>query len=380
MDELTPARNVKRALFRLVYASLMMFVVTGCTGVSYYAQSLQGHVEIMAARKSVTGLVDNPTTPEPLRARLAEASAIRQFATDNLGLPENNSYRSYVDIGRDYVTYAVFAAPEFSLAPMTWCVPLYGCVPYRGYFSRATAANTAAGLKSQGLDVYLSGVTAYSTLGWSSDPLLSTMLRQDETYLAALIFHELAHQRVYVSGDSAFNESFAVAVERTGVKAWLGRTGNRAGLRRYEADLRRSDDFHALVAQARAELARIYDEPCSIESKRTEKTAAIERLRKRYRQMRDGRWGGYRGYDAWFDAPINNAKLAATTVYSDHRRSFACSTCVRAIIPGSMRRFGGSVHWVGISGTMRSGPRMDVGPVAGPCSGGRWYGGTFDVP
>jgi len=309
-------------VFRLIAASVIVFVVTGCTSVPYYAQSLRGHVEIMAARKSVAGLIDSPSTPEPLRTRLEEASAVRQFAIDGLGLPDNNSYRSYVDIGRDYVTAAVFAAPEFSLAPMTWCVPVYGCVPYRGYFSREDAVETAAGLKSQGLDVYVSGITAYSTLGWSSDPLLNTMFRQDETYLAALIFHELAHQRVYVSGDSAFNESFAVAVEQTGVKKWLRHTGNLAGLRRYETDIARSDDFHALVAEARSDLAKIYGESGSAESMRTAKTNAIERLRKRYRQMRDGRWGGYRGYDAWFDAPINNAKLAATTVYSDQVPAF----------------------------------------------------------
>jgi predicted aminopeptidase len=322
MDELTLAQNVKRALFRLIAASMMMSVVTGCTSVSYYAQSLQGHVEIMAARKSVAGLIDNPATPEPLRTRMEEASAIRQFATDSLGLPDNNSYRSYVDIGRDYVTVAVFAAPEFSLAPRTWCVPVYGCVPYRGYFSQEAAVDTAAGLKSQGLDVYVSGVTAYSTLGWSSDPLLNTMLRQDETYLAALVFHELAHQRVYVSGDTAFNEAFAVAVEQTGVKRWLRESGNLAGLRRYEADLKRSDDFHALVAEARSDLAQIYVGSQTVEKKRAGKAAAIERLRWRYRQVRDRRWGGYRGYDAWFDAPINNAKLAATTVYSDQVPAF----------------------------------------------------------
>lgn len=344
---------------------MMMSVVTGCTSVSYYAQSLQGHVEIMAARKSVAGLIDNPTTPEPLRTRMEEASAIRQFASDSLGLPDNNSYRSYVDIGRDYVTVAVFAAPEFSLAPMTWCVPVYGCVPYRGYFSREAAAETAAGLKSRGLDVYVSGIIAYSTLGWSSDPLLSTMLRQDETYLAGLIFHELAHQRVYVSGDSAFNEAFAVAVETTGVKRWLRHSGNLAGLRRYEAENRRIDEFHALVAQARSELARIYSEPGSIERKRTAKAAAIERLRKRYRQMRDGRWGGYRRYDAWFDAPIDNAKLAATTVYSDQVPAFLR---LFDLCSGDYPRFYAAVRRIG---ALDKDQRDDALKAANGCGAGR---------
>lgn len=291
--------------------------MTGCTGISYYAQSLQGHAKIMTSRQNIQKLIVDPSTPEPLRARMESASAIRQFATDGLALPDNSSYRSYVDIGREAVTWAVFAAPEFSLTPQTWCFPVFGCVPYRGYFSEKVAAETAAELQQQGLDVYVSGVTAYSTLGWSSDPLLSTMLGQDETYLASLIFHELAHQRVYVNGDSAFNEAFAVAVETSGVRKWLREAGDTDGLRRYEAGRKRGAEFLALISQTRDELALVYSGSDAPELKRSGKAAAIERLRSRYRKARDGRWGGYRGYDAWVDAPINNAKLAATSVYSD---------------------------------------------------------------
>ncbi|WP_417418948.1 aminopeptidase [Hoeflea sp.] len=296
--------------------------LTGCIGPGYYAQSLKGHVEVMAARRDVAKLIADPATPEPLRARIRAASAIRQFASDALDLPDNASYRSYVDIGRDYVTWAVFAAPEFSLVPRVWCFPVFGCVPYRGYFSKQSAVRTAAELEREGFDVHVSGVTAYSTLGWSSDPLLSTMFLRDKTYLAALVFHELAHQRVYINDDTAFNEAFAVAVETTGVKTWLRAAGDQAGLRRYEAGLKRSGDFVALVARTKSELAKIYAGPGSATQKRVAKSAAIDRLRAHYRQMRDASWGGYRGYDGWFDAPINNAKLAATSVYSDQVPAF----------------------------------------------------------
>jgi len=296
--------------------------MAGCTTVSYYAQSLNGHVQIMAARQNVDRLISDTSTAEPLRTRMTTARNIRQFASDELDLPDNASYRSYVDIGRDYVTWAVFAAPEFSLAPRVWCFPVFGCVPYRGYFSKTTAISTARELEQEGLDVYVSGVTAYSTLGWSSDPLLSTMFAGDKTYLAALVFHELAHQRVYVNDDTAFNEAFAVAVETTGVRTWLRAAGDEAGLRRYEAGLRRSADFVGLVARTRSELARTYAGPDSAEGKRAAKSAAIEQLRSRYRHMRDTRWGGYSGFDSWFEAPINNAKLAATSVYSDQVPAF----------------------------------------------------------
>ncbi|MER9774833.1 aminopeptidase [Mesorhizobium sp. M0220] len=330
--------------FRSVAAMIVMSGVAGCTSISYYAQSLKGHVEIMAARQDVGELIDNPSTPGTLRARMASASAIRQFAIDELALPDNNSYRSYVDVGRDAVTWAIFAAPEFSLTPRTWCFPVFGCVPYRGYFSKRSAIETAVELQRQGLDIYVTGITAYSTLGWSSDPLLSTMLSQDETYLAGLVFHELAHQRVYVHDDSSFNEAFAVAVETTGVRKWLRATGDTAGLRRYEADRKRRAEFLVLVSQTRDELRHVYDDDVTSEQNWAAKKAAIERLRTRYRQMRDRRWGGYRGYDAWFDAPINNAKLAATSVYSDRVTAFLR---LFDLCSGDYPRFFASVRRIG---------------------------------
>ncbi|UVK47582.1 aminopeptidase [Mesorhizobium sp. AR07] len=325
-------------------AVIMAALATGCTSISYYAQSMEGHVQIMAARENVGKLIHDPSTPEALRARLTSANAIRRFATDELALPDNSSYRSYVDIRRDDVTWAVFAAPQFSLTPRTWCFPVFGCVPYRGYFSRKSATETAAELHGQGLDVYVTGITAYSTLGWFSDPLLSTMLRQDDTYLASLIFHELAHQKIYVNGDSAFNEAFAVAVETSGVRKWLRATGNRAGLRRYELDRRRKADFLGLVSKTRDELRQVYESSGNAEQMAAAKAAAIDRLRTRYRQMRDKRWVGYRGYDAWFGSQINNAKLAATAVYGEQVPAFLR---LFDLCSGDYPRFYASVRRIG---------------------------------
>lgn len=307
---------MQRIMSRVILLLLLASALTGCS-VSYVAQSLKGHLEIMAARQNVDKLIGAPSTPEALRVEMASASAIRQFASDHLDLPDNASYRSYVDIGRDYVTLAVYAAPEFSLVPQVWCFPVFGCVPYRGYFSRDAAVKTARALQQEGLDVHITGITAYSTLGWTSDPLLSTMFVADKTYLAGLVFHELAHQRVYINDDTAFNEAFAVAVETTGVRKWLSAADDAAGLARYEAGLKRNADFIALVAETRGELARIYARSGSVAHKRAAKAAAIERLRTRYRQMRDRDWGRFRGYDRWIDTPINNAKLAAMSVYNN---------------------------------------------------------------
>lgn len=316
------AGRMKRAYLRLLAVLGMVAGLAGCASVSYYAQSLNGHMNIMAARRDVGKLIGDPSTSPALRGRLETARNIRQFAIDELDLPDNDSYRDYVDVGRDYVTLAVYAAPEFALAPHVWCFAVFGCVPYKGHFSERSAVEEAAGLKRQGLDVHVAGVIAYSTLGWSSDPLLNTMLGDDEAYLAGTVFHELAHQRVYIEGDTSFNEAFAVAVETTGVEKWLRTGGDAAGLRRYAAGRKRQADFLALVAQTREELGRVYQSAETEERKRTAKAEAIERLRERYRRVRDGRWGGYRGYDGWFDAPINNSKLAATAVYSDRVPAF----------------------------------------------------------
>lgn len=311
-------------------AAILLSALQGCTDISYYTQSLNGHIKIVSARQPVEKLIGDPSRPYALRAQMALASEIRRFATDELALPDNSSYRSYVDTRRDFVTYAVFAAPEFSLNARTWCFPVFGCVPYRGYFSEKAATEFAAETRRQGLDVHVAGITAYSTLGWFSDPLLNTMFRHDETFLAGLVFHELAHQRVYVPGDSAFNEAFAVAVETTGVRKWLKARADRAALLRYEASQKRAGDFLALVSEARNELSAVYGGSGGEEQKRAAKAAAIENLRLRYRRMRDEHWGGYAGYDAWFDGPINNAKLAATAVYKELVPSFvrlfeACS-------------------------------------------------------
>lgn len=313
-----------KAIFSL---KLLMLVTQGCTGVGYYAKSLNGHIDVLNARESVDELRRTTDTPASLRARMDSAAAIRQFAIDELGLPDNASYRSYVALDRDYVTMAVFAAPEFSGTPKTWCFPVFGCVPYRAYFDERDAQNLATDLRDQGYDVHLSGVPAYSTLGWTPDPLLSTMFRFGETYTASVVFHELAHQEVYIRNDTSFNEAFAVAVEIEGTKAWLAARLGAAAVADYEASLKRRDEFGQLVGKARANLNTLYAATMSDDEKRAAKAAAIEQLRADYRTMRDTKWGGFSGYDGWFDGPINNAKLALVGVYGDlvgdFRRLFA---------------------------------------------------------
>ncbi|MEO0920891.1 MAG: aminopeptidase [Pseudomonadota bacterium] len=303
--------------FLLTLLAVSLFSLQACVGLGYYAETANGHLELLAAREPVDDIRDNPSTPEPLRAQMAKAAQMRQFAVDVLKLPDNASYKSYVDVERGYVSVAVFAAPEFSLKPATWCFPIFGCVPYRAFFWEDNARDLAQELREQGLDVYVTGVTAYSTLGWTPDPLLNTMLDYGDTHLAAVMFHELAHQQVYVRNDSAFNEAFAVAVEIEGVKKWFRSKGDTKALVEYERSRERQRDFLDLLDATRLALLDIYQSAENEAAKRAAKAMAIKTMRERYYRIRDGKWRGFDGYDGWFARPVNNAQLAASGIYND---------------------------------------------------------------
>src|SRR5688572_22417199 len=231
-----------RGISRVLLVLLAAGALSGC-GTMYLVQAARGQMQLMNERRPIPQVVADPDTSETLRAKLMEVGAARDFASEVLGLPENGSYRSYADLGRSYVVWNVVATPEFSVEPKRWCFPVAGCVAYRGYFSEAAAKKFAAKLRSQGYDVVVGGVPAYSTLGRFADPVLNTMLGYGDVDLAAIIFHELSHQVVYIPGDSAFNEAFAVAVEQAGLQRWLAFRGRSGELERYKARADRQLDY-----------------------------------------------------------------------------------------------------------------------------------------
>ena len=296
--------------FVVIFGALLF--LHGC----YYLQAVRGQIELLSKREPVEELLADPATPPELRARLELARDIRAFASDELDLPDNDSYTTYVDLGRPYAVWNVVAAAEFSVKPVVWCFPFAGCLPYRGYFSEDGAHEFAAAYRDDGYDVRVSGVTAYSTLGWFADPLLNTMFRYGDLQLAAIVFHELAHQQLYVDDDTAFNEAFATVVEEEGVRRWVEARGKPELLEQYRASEDRALRFAELLREARAELAALYESELSAERMRVEKAAVFERLRERYTRVRDDEWGGYAGYDAWFARDLNNADLAAVATYN----------------------------------------------------------------
>jgi predicted aminopeptidase len=292
-------------------------LLAGCTTVGYYNQAAQGHLALMASARPVADWVADPATPEALRERLLRANEIRRFAAESLGLPDNRSYTAYADLQRPAAVWNVFATPELSLELKTWCYPVLGCASYRGYFERADAEAMAAELQAAGYDVNVAPVPAYSTLGWFNDPLLNTFIYAPDVELARLVFHELSHQVVYARDDTVFNESFATAVEREGVRRWLAAHGDDRQRAAWAAYTQRRGDFLALLLAQRRRLDEIFKSDATVEDKRAAKAAVFDDLRGQYRILRDERWNGFAGYDRFFDRPLTSAHLAAVGAYND---------------------------------------------------------------
>lgn len=312
---------------RWLGALLLAGAVSGCRVPGFYGQAFHGQTEILLKQRSLDRVLKADETEADRKMRLELVLELREFAERELNLPAGGHYLRYVELDRDYVLWNVFAAPRFSLEPREWRYPLVGRLSYRGYFDERMARRYAARLERRGYDVYVGGVEAYSTLGWFSDPVLSTFIENDKTDLAELIFHELAHQRLFVKGDTDFNESFATAVAREGVRRWLVAGGRTAELREYKADLQRDRSFIALLLELRANLESLYETADSWKqdggwtaARKAElearKKALIADLETSYEALR-ATWNGKANYDAWFDQPINNARLNTVATYFD---------------------------------------------------------------
>jgi predicted aminopeptidase len=297
--------------------ALGVAAVAGCTTLSYYGQAVSGHLEVMQRTQPIEARLADASTPPELRAKLARVLAMREFASRELGLPDNGSYRGYADLERPYVVWNVFAAPEFAIEPRPSCFLVVGCVSYRGYYSRDAAEGFGAALRAEGFDVFVYGVPAYSTLGWFDDPVLNTFVRYPDAELARLIFHELAHQLVYARDDTMFNESFAVAVEEEGVKRWMAAHATEAERASYEQGRERRAEFVRLVLRYRERLEAFYREPLPVEAKRAGKARLLAEMEAEYRELRDRRWDGWAGYDRWFEKGVNNAQLASVATYEE---------------------------------------------------------------
>ncbi len=307
-----------RLLHRTFRLSLLLILCSGLAG-CYYLQAANGQWQVLRKREPIAEILADESTPAELADRLRLVQAAREFSIAELSLPDNGSYRTYADIEREFVVWNVFAAPEFSLEPRQWCFPVAGCVSYRGYFSRDAAYRQSARLAKRGYDVAVGGVSAYSTLGNFDDPVLCSMMQWDDIRLVAVLFHELAHQVLYVKGDSAFNESFATAVEEFGVIRWLQSRGSDSDIDVYGERRALRQTLMGLVAMARDDLGGYFDSAIPDDEKRRLKAERLTRLSADAESALAE--AGYEG-GSWWSGELNNARLVSMTLYEGHLPAF----------------------------------------------------------
>ncbi len=313
---LTESRRRPALVFRVLLSLLLCGGLPGC-GIAYLAQATQGQWRVMRARRPIDRVLSDPATTPQLKSRLELVLDAREFASRELSLPDNGSYRSYADLGRPYVVWNVVAAPEFSVVPLHWCFPFTGCLSYRGYFRERNARAYAAHLAERGNDTLVAGVAAYSTLGHFDDPVLNTMMRYGTLDLVATMFHELAHQLIYVKGDSVFNESFASMVEEEGLRRWLAARNRSLELQDFLGQRSASRAIVDALAEGRGELDALYHQPLDPDRMRVRKRELMMAIGERVRALEQQRQMQHSGFDAWIDAGLNNAHLASIATYSD---------------------------------------------------------------
>jgi len=301
--------------YRLAWPLLVIpgLLVSSCS-LPYYWQAVGGQLELLRKRTPIEDILASPGADPNLQSTLRYVGELRQFASNQLELPDNDSYTSYADLERSYVVWNVVAAEEFSIEPISWCFPFAGCVAYRGFFDRARAEEYQAELVAEGLDTYSGGSGAYSTLGYFSDPVLNTMLGGGRESIASVLFHELAHQKLYFKNDSELSEAFASVIEEHGTERWLRDHGDFAALEAYRTRLQRRSEFAGIVSRQQQRLRDVYGRAVTNDERRAAKAAAFETMRQEYSAVRAA-WGDGVNYDTWFSEPLNNAALAAVATY-----------------------------------------------------------------
>src|ERR1051325_2446277 len=321
-------RKRRRLRWCVILFVSLAALITGCGSVGYYRQAISGQYEILARREPIQKVMARADTRPSLRQKLQLVLDIRQFAEHELHLKTDGHYAQYADLGRRYVVWNVYAAPEFSLEPKKWWYPVVGSLKYRGFFSEKDARDYGGQLSKEGYDVFVGGVDAYSTLGFFKDPVLNTFIHNEPADLAETLFHELAHQRVFARGDTDFNEAFATAVGEEGARRWLAMRHDEKARAEYDLELRRKGEFVAVVMGARDALKAVYGEESAhgprivekpgseslVEAKRARKAEVLAKLRADYQKLKAS-WGGYAGYDNWFNRSINNARLNTIATY-----------------------------------------------------------------
>ena len=312
---------MREYFMRWLISISLLLLLCGCTDAGYYWHSTKGHLDIMNERVDIDELLADDDLDSRLRARLVLVQEIRQFSIDSLGLPDNGSYSSYVNLHQPYVIQNLFAAPELSTRLHQWCYPVIGCASYRGYYDETRLLAYIEELQSEGLEVHVGRVPAYSTLGWFDDPVLSSFIDWPDYRLAGLLFHELTHQQIYIDDDTTFNESLASAVQQVGTTIWLQSKSQNAALDEFRRWLAYRDEAIALIVATRTQLAGLYSNDLSDDEKRQQKSLRFAEAREAH-EIIATRHGIERGFKSWFASGLNNAKIGSVAAYNSRVTAF----------------------------------------------------------
>lgn len=306
---------------RWIISIALLLLLTGCADLGYYWHNANGHLAVMNQRVDIDEMLADDQLDDELRKRLQLVQEIRRFSIERLNLPANDSYLSYVELDQPYVVQNIFAAPEFSTRLYEWCYPVIGCASYRGYYDEARMLAYSDDLKSRGLEVYIGKVSAYSTLGWFDDPVLSSFVNWPDYRLAGLLFHELTHQQIYIDNDTTFNESLASAVQQVGTELWLKSRQQNEQLEQLTTWSRYRDEVIALIGSTREQLAEIYAGDSDDADKRKDKALIFAGARKAHAEIA-AKHGIEGGYTYWFAGELNNAKIGSVAAYNSLTPAF----------------------------------------------------------
>jgi len=299
---------------RLLILTFFLLLLTGCAELQYYGHAVVGQLEVVSQRRPIAEVVADPITSDKTRQQLIYIEKAHDYAIDELILPDSDSFRSYSDVGRRYVLWNVFATPTLSLTPKKWCYLFVGCLSYRSYFNHDYAKQVAVELEDKGWDVYIAPSPAYSTRGLFSDPIYSPVLRYENTTIAGILFHELAHEKVFFNNDSQANESFAMTVQFEGVRRWLAKQNKAESYDSYYLSQQRDDEFVAMLLAHRDRLEKLYTSDKPLMEKLAAKRRTFNQIKRDYEKLKIS-WNGYSGFDGWFNRPMNNAVLAPIGTY-----------------------------------------------------------------
>ncbi|WP_411281875.1 aminopeptidase [Gemmatimonas sp.] len=309
-----------RSLRRVTGATAVLLAIvlgitpTGC----YISRAAFEEARILSRRQPITNLVADSTTDPVLRAKLGLVQEARRFAIDSLALKAGKSFTAFSRLDRDTLVLVVSAAYRDRLKRKTWWFPVVGRFPYKGFFDFPGALRTADALRRDGFDVTVGPSSAFSTLGWFNDPLVSTTVRADSVTLVNTIIHELLHNTFFAKGQVSFNESFATFVGGRGVEHFFRARGDSVSLRRAEDDWHDDLLLGAFWERTSNDIERVFES--LPDSARTERIAARDTVYARARaRLEDSIGPQLRTYPAgWAQTvKLNNAVLLSRRVYAD---------------------------------------------------------------